>query len=100
MFGQISLVIFFSSPCLFLFLFFVHLFLQSFLLRYFRLFAGLALEAFLLFLLSKQGFHLSMSSRQPSLVRLVIRVRKVRVQGEIEGHGGKISGLKVRNRKL
>ena len=42
-----SLAIFFSPPCLFL------------------------------FLLSKQGFRLSTSSHQPSLVRLVIGVRKV-----------------------
>jgi len=66
----------------------------------FCLFVGLALAMFLLFLLSKQGFCLSTSSYQPSLVELVIRVRKVSNQGGIEGHGGKISRLKVHNGKL
>jgi len=61
---------------------------------------GLALKTFFLFLLSKQGFCLSMSSRQPSLIGLVIGVKKVSDPSEIKGHGGKISRLKVRNRKL
>jgi len=55
---------------------------------------------FLLFLLSKQGFGLSTSFCQSSLVRLIIGVKKVGDRGGIEEHGSKISGLKVRNGKL
>jgi len=97
MFGQISLAIFFSLLCLLFFLFFSCL---SFLLCHFHLFVGLALEAFLFFLLSKQGFCLSTSSCQLSLVKLIIGVREVSDQGGIEGHGGRISGLKVCNEKI
>jgi len=61
---------------------------------------GLALKAFLFFLLLKQGFCLSTSSRQLSLVRLIIGVREVSDRGGIEGHGGIFSGLKVRNEKI
>jgi len=60
----------------------------------------LALEAFLFFLLLKQGFRLSTSSSQLSLVRLIIGVREVSNRGGIEGHGGEISGLKVHNEKI
>ena len=67
------------------------LFLQLFLLHYFCLFSGLVLKAFLLFLLSKQGFCLSMSSCQLSLVKLIIRVREVSDRGRLEGHGGRFS---------
>ena len=66
----------------------------------FRLFVGLALEAFLFFLLSKQGFCLSTSSHQLSLIRLIIGVREVSDQDGIEGHSGRISGLKVYNEKI
>jgi len=41
-----------------------------------------------------------MSSRQLSLVRLVIGVREVSNRGGIEEHGSTISGLKVRNEKI
>jgi len=83
--GQFPLAFFFSTLCLFL---------QSFLLCYFCLFLGLALKAFLFFLLSKQGFHLCASSGQLSLVKLIIRVREVSNQGRLKGHGGRISGEK------
>jgi len=61
---------------------------------------GLVLKVFLFFLLSKQGSRLSTSSRQLSLIRLIIRVREVSDRDRIEGHGGRFSGLKVRNEKI
>jgi len=88
---QFPLAFFFSTLCLFL-LFPPHLFLQSFLLCYFCLFLGLALKAFLFFLLSKQGFRLCVSSGQLSLVKLIIGIREVSNRGRLEGHGGRISG--------